>query len=126
MLILAHFALHHHHHEGQVCFVTTHCNNDESGSNESHDQSHDAEDDACCVLKQTVVIPAKSIREVPNQWDDPSGKEILKYNQTANLLSIDHIYYKSAFLGCNQNNICTPRYSFLLNKCIGLRAPPLS
>jgi hypothetical protein len=128
MLVLAHAVVPHHHHHKQVCFINSHCINDNiadeqntNRDNHSHDGEKNSDD---CILKAPVIVST-------NQWkidfkfndktSDQSG-HFEFYNCQSNTRTEFVFPLFSRFAGSYFNN---SSYSSLVSASLGLRAPPV-
>ena len=128
ILLLVYTVVPHHHHHKQVCFVSSHCVNDDmaSGNNITRDNhNHDGEKNSDdCILKEPVIV-------LTNQ-----GKIEFKFNNNAPRQTIHDEFYDyssnyrtqllfpvfSQFVSIHFNNSA---YSSLVSASLGLRAPPV-
>ena len=128
IVLLAYAVIPHHHHHHQVCFVQSHCENDNDRGNKDsngYSHKHDCEGySADCILQEPVIVPS-------NQWkpeikfvsgiNDNSGNDDFQYHQASNLIK--------AFIPVSFNISTVPpencTYSSYVSSSLGLRAPPV-
>ena len=65
ILFLAHAVIPHHHHGNRICFVKSHCANDDpegDQGNKSDNHTHDGEDgSAVCIFKDPAVVSSNQL-----------------------------------------------------------------
>ncbi|MFH1001353.1 MAG: DUF6769 family protein [Bacteroidota bacterium] len=126
IILLAHAVLPHHHHETYVCLFDKHSYHDNDSSEEKtfchHEHHGQNEDSADCLLKNLVVLPAKSIKQAFQSFTYTSDYH--HFNDF--LLNFDD--ERSGFLSSsNHFQQFTEESSYLnyVSRCLGLRAPPV-
>jgi hypothetical protein len=126
IILLAHAVLPHHHHETYVCLFDNQCSDDCNAPEEKtycHHEHHDQhKDSADCLLKNLVVLPAKSLKQVFQSFIYTSDYH--HFNDF--LLNFDD--ERSGFLSSsNHFPQFTEESSYhnYVSRCLGLRAPPV-
>ncbi len=128
VVLLAFSVIPHHHHHQQICFLQSHCENDDERDNKDSNgdsHKHDCEGYADgCILQEPVVVPS-------NQWkpeikfvnciNDNSGNDDFQYPLASNVIkAFIPVLYNIASVPLNN---CS--YSFHVSSSLGLRAPPV-
>lgn len=125
LLLLMNSVLPHHHHEQEVCFVKTHCSDEEIDHHTDksehkgvgHDH-HSSETDFCQIINYYLTPGGKNL----------NSKSNLKSINKNLLVNTSSYTYKIAlvFQDCNPENIFTRDQIGINTKCLtrALRAPP--
>lgn len=128
IILLAHAVVPHHYHKEQVCLVNAHCQNDSkahqhnaSGHNHEHDGSEGTQN---CVLKQTVAIPANSLRQEFKCLGCDDNHSPFVHLQ-AILCGNELISFVPEIISNAQTPSGSSQHSNFVSTSLGLRAPPI-
>jgi hypothetical protein len=128
IVLLAFAVIPHHHHHHQICFIQSHCGNDDDRDNKDSNgdsHKHDCEGYAAgCILQEPVVVPSNQWKpeiKFVNGINDNSGNDDFHYSLETNLIkAFIPVLYNIASVPLNN---CS--YSFHVSSSPGLRAPPI-
>jgi hypothetical protein len=124
IVLLVYAVVSHHHHYTNVCFEDSHCidspeknEHQESEHNHKHDENNDN-----CVLKQVVVVPLQVYKQICSCDNDCTN-----HNDFQLILFLSNTDYNISFLKSifSYTPFFKFRYTFFVNRCFGLRAPPI-
>lgn len=126
IILLAHAVLPHHHHETFVCLFDKQCCNDCNAPEEEtychhehHGQNKDSED---CLLKNLVVLPAKSFKQAFQCFTYTNDYH--HFNDFLIKLNDERTFFLSSSYHFPQFAE-ESSYTYYVSQCLGLRAPPV-
>lgn len=126
IVLLAHAVLPHHHHDTYVCLFDKHncddCSTPEENTFCHHEHNNSNKDSGDCLLKNLVVVPAKSLKQVIQSFicttDYHHFNDILiNLNKKRSDFQYSHYHYPPFADGSD--------YFIYVSRCLGLRAPPV-
>lgn len=126
IVLLAHAVLPHHHHETYVCLFDKHsCHDNDSSEVKTychHEHHGQNEDSADCLLKNLVVLPAKSFKQAFQSFIYTSDYH--HFNDFLINLNDERTFFLSSSYHFPQvtEESSYPNY---VSQCLGLRAPPV-
>ena len=128
LLVLAFAVIPHHHHHDQICFVQSHCENDDITENKDSNRDshkHDCEGNFIgCMLQEPVVVPSNQWKPeiiLVNGINDNYANDDFQFTLASNLIrAFIPVLYNSAS-GPPDNS----SYSFHVSFSLGLRGPPV-
>jgi len=127
LLLLAFAVIPHHHHHDQICFVKSHCENDDITENKDSNRDshkHDCEGNFIgCMLQEPVVVPSNQWKPeiiLVNGINDYYGNDDFQFSLAGNQIR--------AFIPVLYNFASGPpdNFSYFLHvsSSLGLRGPP--
>jgi len=123
-VLLTHAIIPHHHHFSLVCFENSHCSTEtekHEHDTQKHEHNHDSNSDHC-VLKQAFIIPSQHLSQVSKCAD--SGNNHVDFQATL-LFSTTNFGFILSHGLFTYKPFLDSDYSRLINRRLGLRAPPL-
>lgn len=128
IVLLVHVVVPHHHHKSLICVESNHCQSDSHAHNQStcsNDHEHDGSAGTeNCVLKQTVLIPANSLRqEFKCLGCDDNHPQLVHFQ--AILYINDYISFVPKIISVAQIPLKISSHFWFVSTSSGLRAPPV-
>jgi hypothetical protein len=110
---------HHHYNKSQICVINSHCQTDDTDSNENHQHDNHSKSNSC-LLSQAIVLPLSNNTK-------ESQSIVYDYGFDVYIITSHELFDK--YLTLNPIEILTPRtplsFSSYINSSLGLRAPPV-
>jgi hypothetical protein len=127
IVLLVYAVVPHHHHHEQICFESSHCQDDESTHKHStpeHNHEHDGSGGVDnCVFKQTLAIAANSLKQGPLCFN-ANERNDLNLDLRAQIVLDDLIFFVPRIITRAQISPQISAHSNFFAASSGLRAPP--
>jgi len=120
-ILLVHDVVPHHHHKGLVTFNHSNIDDDYKHEEEHNKEHKHNSDNHTCILKQSVIVPANSIRYSCTFLDqnhlDPYSILFNSRAENSEFLPFTILPFRL---------IIKSKHPDIVNKSLGLRAPPIA